>query len=214
MTYEFYINGVKIPPVRDEFVSITPTEVETITLANGSELVLPKKPKLIEISFSIHIKNTVLDAYRDLLDFLAIRQKPFELVVNRGIGVVGDAYDVVFSEPTRYTESGENGNIIKIDVGFKQYKAPVVKTIRIVKSSSGAANQGIIKKEREDTRVQEKTFVSRGMDGDNLPSIGALYVPSVPGANVMDHLKKLNPQIWSKYGIRNLPEGTVVKLTE
>lgn len=133
MAYDFYIDGVLLP--------ITPARIETkignknkvVTLINGEELNLLKKPKLTEFDFEFRLPADDFPSVKkfikpiemlDKLEKLKINKKPFQFIIIRtpyepnlsnsmNMSVTLESYNI--------DEDFKNGSDLIVEVKLKQY---------------------------------------------------------------------------------------------
>lgn len=133
MAYDFYIDGVLLP--------ITPARIETkignknkvVTLINGEELNLLKKPKLTEFDFEFRLPSDNFPSVKkfikpiemlDKLEKLKVNKKPFQFIIIRtptqpnlsnsmNMSVTLESYSI--------DEDFKNGSDLIVEVKLKQY---------------------------------------------------------------------------------------------
>ena len=172
MAYDFYIDGVLLP--------ITPARIETkignknkvVTLINGDELNLLKKPKLTEFEFEFLLPADDFPSVRgfvkpqrvlDKLEGLKSDNKPFQFIIIRtptqpnlsnsmNMSVTLESYTI--------DEDFKNGSDLIVSVKLKQY---IPLKTRVAKLSANKRMTSLIQEkkisvERLSVKNLEKVF--------------------------------------------------------
>lgn len=157
---------------------------ETVVLINEGEVNILKKPGLTDIEFEVLLPNVkypfavypngFLPAahFLDKFEHLKVRQKSFQLIVNRmrpSGDLLFDTNITVSLEDYDIQEDAENGFDVIVALRFKQYKPFGNKKLEIKKNSEGKTE--VKKVENRSTANKAKVEPYTVKKGDNLWTI-------------------------------------------
>lgn len=151
--YRFYLDGVMLP-VSPSSVSVNIKDYnEVITLIDGTEAIFPKKGGSREYSFSVLLPNRrypfavyeggkFKDAqyYLDIIELLKDRESGFLFIIERDLPDGSSFFDTcvnVVISSLGFTEGGNDGIDIRLNIGLKEYIKPSAKkTVYDAKSNT------------------------------------------------------------------------------
>ena len=182
--YNFYIDGEQLPVAPPSMTMQINNKNETVILINEGEVNILKKPGLTDIEFEVLLPNVkypfavypngFLPAahFLDKFEHLKVRQKSFQLIVNRmrpSGDLLFDTNITVSLEDYDIQEDAENGFDVIVALRFKQYKPFGNKKLEIKKNSEGKTE--VKKVENRSTANKAKVEPYTVKKGDNLWTI-------------------------------------------
>lgn len=156
--FDFYIDDLLLPITPAKVTTKVANKNDVVTLLNGEELNLLKKPGLTEFSFEFRVPSedfpsvkqfvspqTVLNKLEDLksnkksFQFIIIRT-PYEPNLNNSVN------KTVTVEEYQILEDAENGADLIISIELKQYIHLKTKVVNVKADSSGLdISEGLVK---------------------------------------------------------------------
>ncbi|MCI8484708.1 MAG: LysM peptidoglycan-binding domain-containing protein [Lachnospiraceae bacterium] len=144
--YDFYLDKCLLPVPPEKLQIKINNANKTITLINGEQVNLLKKPELTDIEFECLLpqvkypfavyksKFKPAKYFLDYLEKLKVKQKKFQFIVSRQFPNGKDLVDTnikVSLEDYKITENAAEGFDIKVSIKLKQYRDFGTKTVKI-----------------------------------------------------------------------------------
>lgn len=170
--YSVFIDGVRQPVAPSKINTKIKNQNKVISLLDGSELNLLKKPGLTDISFvldypALEYPYTKYDGgfkppdyFTDKLEQLKLSEKPFKFSVSRVYGkkVLFKTNMYVSLEDYAIDEDATNGADLKVSISLKQYFDKSTKRVIITKvSADGTGEDTAEVKKGSDSRPSKPT---------------------------------------------------------
>lgn len=156
--YDFYLGKCLLPVTPEKLQIKINNANKTVTLINGEQVNLLKKPELTDIEFecllpqvrypfAVYKSKFRRAAYfLEYFEKLKIRQKPFQFIVTRCLPNGRRLFDTnmkVSMEDYKITEDAGEGNDVKVKIKLKQYRNFGTRTVKIKKDKKDGKNKAV-----------------------------------------------------------------------